>query len=87
MLKGLDDYMILDEQAFKIKTNHGTLLVLNFEYLLVLNHDDMTWDYPKREDLGKREDIIKNIVSRKVRRVVGTCSKKPQILFWIYDRF
>jgi len=47
----------------------------------------MTWDYPKKEDLGKRENIIKNIVSRKVIRAVGSCSKKPQILFWIYDRF
>jgi hypothetical protein len=24
MLKGLDDYMILDEQAFRIGTNQGT---------------------------------------------------------------
>jgi hypothetical protein len=22
-----------------------------------------------------------------MRGVVGTCSRKPQILFWIYDRF
>jgi hypothetical protein len=29
------------------------ILVLNFEFLLVLNHDDVTWDCPKREDLGK----------------------------------
>jgi hypothetical protein len=41
MLKGLDDYMILDEQTFKIGTNQGTLLVLNFEFLLVFNHDDV----------------------------------------------
>jgi hypothetical protein len=27
LLKGLDDYMILDEQTFKIRTDKGTLLV------------------------------------------------------------
>jgi hypothetical protein len=27
MLMGSDDYMILDEQAFRIGTNQGTLLV------------------------------------------------------------
>jgi hypothetical protein len=27
LLRGLDDYMILDEQAFKIGTDQGTLLV------------------------------------------------------------
>jgi len=27
VLKGLDDYMILDEQAFKIGTSYGILLV------------------------------------------------------------
>jgi hypothetical protein len=53
MLRGLDDYMILDEQTFRIGTGKGTLLVLNFEFLLVLNHDDVTQDYPKREDIGK----------------------------------
>ncbi len=81
MLRGLDDYMILDEQAFKIRTNHGTLLVLNFEYLLVFNHDDVTWDHPKREDLGKREDISRNMIFGRVRGVVITFSTKPQILF------
>jgi hypothetical protein len=30
-------------------------VVLNFELLLVLNHD-VTWDYPKREALGKRRE-------------------------------
>jgi hypothetical protein len=54
MLKGLDDYMILDEQTFRIGIDKGTLLVLNFEFLLVLNHDCVTWDYPKREDIGEK---------------------------------
>ncbi len=54
MLRGLDDYMILDEEAFRIGTDQGILLVLNFEFLLVLNHDGVIWNYPKREDLGKK---------------------------------
>jgi hypothetical protein len=30
----------------------------SFELLLALNHDDVTWDCPKKEDLGKRRDLI-----------------------------
>ncbi len=58
MLRGLDDYMILDEQTFKIGTNQGTLLVSNFEFLLVFNHDDVIQDYPKKEDLRKRKTLL-----------------------------
>jgi hypothetical protein len=36
----------------------GTLLVLNFELLLVLNHGDVTKDCPKQEDLGKRRGFF-----------------------------
>jgi hypothetical protein len=57
MLRGLDEYMILDERAFRIGTDQGTLLVLNFEFLLVLNHDGVTWNYTKREDLGKKRGL------------------------------
>ncbi len=81
MLKGLDEHMILDEQAFRIGTDQGTLLVLNFEFLLVLNHDDVTWDYPKMENLGKRKRILKHTILGRVRGAIGTCSKKPHILF------
>jgi hypothetical protein len=49
---------------------------LNFEFLLVLNHDEETWDCPKGEVLEKR-DILKHNVSRKVRGVVGIYSRKP----------
>ncbi len=52
---GLDDYMILDEQSFKIGIDQGTL---NFEFLLVLNHDDVTRDCPKRENLGKKRGFF-----------------------------
>ncbi len=31
---------------------------LNFEFLLVLNHDDVTWDYPKKEDLGNMNSLL-----------------------------
>ncbi len=73
--------MILDEQAFRIGTDQGTLLVLNFELLLVLNHDDVIWDYPKEEDMGRRKNILRHIILGRVRGVVGTCSRKPHILF------
>jgi hypothetical protein len=29
---------------------------LNFEFLLVLNHDDVTENCPKKEDLGKKRE-------------------------------
>jgi hypothetical protein len=45
---------------------------VDFEFLLVLNHDDVTWDYPKREVLGKRRIIIKHIILGRMRGVVGT---------------
>jgi hypothetical protein len=32
------------------------IIVLNFEFLLVLNRDDVAWDCPKKEDMGKRGD-------------------------------
>jgi hypothetical protein len=31
---------------------------LNFEFLLVLNHDDVSWDYPKREALGNMNSLL-----------------------------
>jgi hypothetical protein len=58
MLRGLDDYIILDEQAFKIGIDQGILLVLKFEFLLVLNHENVIGDCPKREDLGKRRRFL-----------------------------
>jgi hypothetical protein len=48
MIRGLDDYMILDEQTFRIGIDKGTLLVW------ILNHDEKTWDYPKWEVLEKK---------------------------------
>jgi len=34
------------------------IVVLNFEFMLVLNHDDVTWDCPKGGDLGKTRMIF-----------------------------
>ncbi len=60
---------------------------MNFEFLLVLNHDDVIWDCLKKEDLGKR-GIIKHTILRKVGGAIGTlyqknlrfCFNIPQIL-------
>jgi hypothetical protein len=54
---------------------------LNFEFLLVLNHDDVTWDCTKKEDLGKRGGVLKHTILGRRRGAVGTCNGKPQILF------
>jgi hypothetical protein len=45
------------------------IVVLNFEFLLVLNHDDVTWDYPRV--LGKRFSFL-DTQFWKVRIDVGT---------------
>jgi hypothetical protein len=42
-----------------------SIVVLSFEFLLVLNHDDVIWDYPKREDIGKRRIILKHTILRR----------------------
>jgi hypothetical protein len=39
----------------------GNFVNLNFEFLLVLNHGDVTWDNPKGENSGKQGDFL-NIV-------------------------
>jgi hypothetical protein len=40
-------------KAFRIGTVHGALLV-GFEFLLVLNHNDVTWGCSKNKDVGKK---------------------------------
>ncbi len=52
---------------------------LNFEFLLVLNHDDVTWDYPKMGDMGKRKSLLDTHFWESEYRYF--CSKKPQISF------
>jgi hypothetical protein len=73
--------MILDEQAFRIRNDRRTLLVLNFEFLLVLNHHDVIWDYLKKEDMGKRRNVFRHTILGRVRGALGTCSRKPRIIF------
>jgi hypothetical protein len=34
---------------------------LNFEFLLILNHDDVTWDCPKMGVLGGKDLIINTV--------------------------
>jgi hypothetical protein len=41
-------------KPFRIQIAHGALLVLNFELLLDLNYNDVTWDCSKNEDLRKK---------------------------------
>ncbi len=45
--------MILDEQNILDRDWLWNIVDLNFEFLLVLNNDDVTWDYPKMGLLGK----------------------------------
>jgi hypothetical protein len=49
-----------------------SIVILNFEFLWVLNHDNVIWDCPNREDLGKRRKILEHIVLGRLRRVLKT---------------
>jgi hypothetical protein len=45
----------------------------SFEFLLVSNHDDVTWDYPKKEDLGKKKKIfLRTHNFEEVKKAIGT---------------
>jgi hypothetical protein len=59
---------------------------LNFELLLVLIHDDVIWDCPKKQN-GKRKIILKHTIWRKMGGIVGTCSKKTIGFVLIHNRF
>ncbi len=48
----------LDEQSIEDKDYSWNIVGLNFEFLLVLNHDDMTWDCPKKEDMGNMNGFL-----------------------------
>jgi hypothetical protein len=50
--------------------------------LLVLNHDDVTWDCPNRGDLRRRRRrTLEHTVLGRMTRVVKTCSRRQEILF------
>jgi hypothetical protein len=48
---------------------------------LVLNHDDGTWDYPKREDLGKYEGLLDTQFGGSKNSYRYFAVKKSHILF------
>jgi len=73
--------MILDEQGIYDRDRSRNFVSLNFEFLLVLNHDDVIWDCPKRGRSGEEKGNFRHIVLGRRRGVVGICSRKPQILF------
>jgi hypothetical protein len=50
----------LDEQGIWDRDCSWNIVSLNFEFLLVLNHDDVTWDCPKMGDLGKKDFIFRH---------------------------
>ncbi len=50
--------------------------------MLVLNHDEKTWDCPKKRFKKRKDNSYTHSLKGKVKGIVGTCSKKPQILFW-----
>jgi hypothetical protein len=64
---------------------------LNFEFLLVLNHDDVTWDCPKGRDLGKWISLLDIILgsNNSCKYFVVENHKIyfdiPQILFCCFD--
>jgi hypothetical protein len=71
-VKGLGWVHGLAEQGIWIGTDHGTLLVWILSFCCFWNHDDVTWDCPKRRVLGRRKRILKHIFLGRVKGVVGT---------------
>ncbi len=59
-VKGIGWVHGLDEQGIWIGINHGTLLVWISEFLLFLDHGDVTWDCPKGRVLGRGDFIFRN---------------------------
>jgi len=44
--------------AFRTRTIHGTLLVLKFEFLLVLNHDDVIRTAQRSNIYERRRELL-----------------------------
>jgi hypothetical protein len=47
-----------------------SIIVLTFEFLLLLNHDDVTWDCPKRKDMGKRRIILTHDFRKRIKGTI-----------------
>jgi hypothetical protein len=66
---------------------------LNFQFLLFLDHGDVTWDCLKRKVLGEKGGILKYTVLGRRRGAIGTfivendrfCFDTPQIFFFVLD--
>jgi hypothetical protein len=81
----------LDEQNIKDKDCSWNIVGLNIEFLLVLNHDDVTWDYSKGGDLGERISFLDtNLGSKNSCRYLVTENHKfyfdiPELFFCCFD--
>jgi hypothetical protein len=74
-------------KAVMIGSDQGTLLVWILSSCC-FDHDDVIWDRWKGESSGEqRRKYETRSFWRRVRGVVGTCSRKPLILFWYNTKF
>jgi hypothetical protein len=82
-VKGLGWVHGLDKQGIWIGTDHRTLFVwiLNFEFLLFLDHGDVTLDCPKGKVIGRRR-ILRHTVLGKNRSYKYFVVKNHQLHFW-----
>ncbi len=83
LLRGLDDYMFLDEQAFRIGIDQGTLLIWIWNSLGF----ESRWGNLGPTQRGGSRQKRSDIVLGRVGKVVVTCNTKPQILFWYITNF
>jgi hypothetical protein len=71
-VKGVGWVHGLDEQNIWIGIDHGKLLFWILNSYCFWNHDDVTWDYPKGKNLGRRKGIFRHTVLGIVGKIVGT---------------
>jgi hypothetical protein len=55
-------------KAFKIGTDKKNFVNLNFEFWLVLNHGDVTWDNSKEKSYGKQRKMIRDTIFGKSKK-------------------
>ncbi len=54
----------MDEQSIEDRDCSWNIVGFNFEFLLVLNNDDVTWDYTNGEDLGNKNSFLGTLFGR-----------------------
>jgi hypothetical protein len=59
----------------------------NFEFLLVLNHDDGISNYPKKEDMGKHEGLLDTQCGGSKNSCRYFVVKNHRFCFWINHIF